>query len=878
MLQNCVMPGLLVFLGLCAAAAVETASAQCPAILESLESCTVGIVSNSACSSETLLRNATVRALLNCSPSGSWADCQNRCLDQLGQLGLPVNRSSPTCTVREQLMAQYSGHPELIVDFKEDPRTGLKKPLILPSGLAGDSPTPFLSYLGDYQRCIMGSGMQYCLAEGSLKQGPLALIGMLGLCRPLECSEAEVADQVKPLAQTLHLSDLTVHCRTLGSAAPTIPWTAGQQVMLVVLAAVLSLLVLGSARALRKTWHPPAATTTTGGTDNPGGQQALGPGDGLRDVSAGRRLRLGALTLMEAFSLPKNLASFLRARPQDKDPLAPALGVLDGLRVLSTLWVVLGHTVIWPLLSVQYENAGLILPPHGRLTETWFQVVPGGYFAVDTFFWLSGFLGARALHSKVRQSPSLLTAKGFCLKLYPGSILARWLRLSVAYAFLLAFSQTWYREMGRGALLWDAQFPGIVGTGGCANSIDNDSCKKNWWINLLYVNNLAPESGGSGCLVHTWYLACDMQLFLLVPILVLLRERAGKATGWVVLMLLTLASVVANAVVTWNANEVTDPVLGNLQGGKFMQDIYEVSWMRAQPYLVGVGFAWLLEVLDQRRPSQGPQSEAAGPATTGPPVLPSLLRQVSRDSDGLKKDVADEEQGGGVTQQSLSAPAQVAAGDRAAGAVAAGRTPLLISQAEEEEERSSSRTWSCSESALARAWKAGSQNHSAYVAAALLLQLLSFVAMCFVVFVPVTRYRCSSLLACTSVETAPWSKMANVLYPTFCHLLWGLGLGCLMLLCFLRAPGTWWINSLLGHTAWQPPMKLSYMAYLVHPLVLVFFYCVQDQSVHYQDVWLVLNFVAISAFVFLAAFVLWICVEQPCANVTGRFLSAIGVK
>ncbi|CAE8691250.1 unnamed protein product, partial [Polarella glacialis] len=314
------------------------------------------IVSNSACSSETLLRNATVRALLNCSPSGSWADCQNRCLDQLGQLGLPVNRSSPTCTVREQLMAQYSGHPELIVDFKEDPRTGLKKPLILPSGLAGDSPTPFLSYLGDYQRCIMGSGMQYCLAEGSLKQG----------------SEAEVADQVKPLDSGLSGSYDPLDCRPAGSAQPAGAW---------------------------KRQGLAQEQTTLG---------ALGPGDGLRDVSAGRRLRLGALTLMEAFSLPKNLASFLRARQQDKDPLAPALGVLDGLRVLSTLWVVLGHTVIWPLLSVQYENAGLILPPHGRLTETWFQVVPGGYFAVDTFFWLSGFLGARALHSKVRQSPSLL--------------------------------------------------------------------------------------------------------------------------------------------------------------------------------------------------------------------------------------------------------------------------------------------------------------------------------------------------------------------------------------------------------------------------------------------------------------------------------------
>jgi len=525
-------------------------------------------------------------------------------------------------------------------------------------------------------------------------------------------------------------------------------------------------------------------------------------------------LKRATLTFLQAWSLPRNLASFSRKRPEDSEV---SFAALDGLRVLSTLWVILGHTVIWPLLSIGYDNSGMILPPHGRLTELWFQIVPGGYFAVDTFFWLSGMLGAHSLHAKVQRSPSLLSPSGFCLRLYPMGVLTRWLRLTMVYAFVLLFTQTWYRELGRGGLLWGASTTMGSGGMGCASSIDNDACKTYWWAQLLYVSNIVKADS---CMAWTWYLACDMQMFLVLPFLVLIRERAGKFCGWSVLAVLTLASVAANLWVISSEKLVSDPVLGNF-GGKanFMADVYEVSWMRAQPYLIGVGTAWLLDTI------------------------------LARGRGGLLAGDARSVAVGGLDQE-LGA------------AGGTGPQPLLSPDAVDERPR---------------------QRHCGGhggrgIALALGLQLMSFALMAFVVFVPVTRYRCSQLTDCMSVDKAPWSPIWNALYGSLNHSVWALGLACLMLLCFLRAPGTAWVNCLLGAEFWQAPVKLTYSAYLLHPLVLVFFYCQNDTSLQYLDATLVSNFVAFSTVVFLLSFVVWLFVEKPMANVCAQLLGSIAGK
>jgi len=317
----------------------------------------------------------------------------------------------------------------------------------------------------------------------------------------------------------------------------------------------------------------------------------------------------------------------------------------------------------------------------------------------------------------------------------------------------------------------------------------------------------------------TWYLACDMQLFLLVPFLVLIRERAGKFAGWAVLLLLNIASFAANAWVIWKENLVTDPILAAMGGGKFMQDVYEVSWLRAQPYLIGVGCAWLLDALLANGSSRG-----VGRGT----------------SQGLQEL-------GGV-------PFQV-------GATGGGPPePLLAARAVESRPEAPERS-SCASTCVG-------------TLGAVMLQLLSFALMCLVVFAPVTRYRCSTLLDCTHADTAPWPMYLNLLYGAFNHAIWALGLSGLMMLCFFRAPGTWWVNSTLGAPFWQQPMKLTYSAYLVHPLVIVFFYCQNDSSLHYLDATLVGNFFAFSSVVFLLAFLIWLCVEKPMANLCAKLLGA----
>jgi peptidoglycan/LPS O-acetylase OafA/YrhL len=57
------------------------------------------------------------------------------------------------------------------------------------------------------------------------------------------------------------------------------------------------------------------------------------------------------------------------------------------------------------------------------------------------------------------------------------------------------------------------------------------SCR-NFFTNLFYFNNLypfGPEGGISSCMGWTWYLANDMQFFLLVPLLAAFFMRQFRA-------------------------------------------------------------------------------------------------------------------------------------------------------------------------------------------------------------------------------------------------------------------------------------------------------------------------------------------------------------
>ena len=74
-----------------------------------------------------------------------------------------------------------------------------------------------------------------------------------------------------------------------------------------------------------------------------------------------------------------------------------SLAVFNGVRVLSICWVVVGHGFslvnLAPVRNIQTVS--------DMVKDPTFSLVPGGFFAVDSFFYLAGFLTFYLLTAKL---------------------------------------------------------------------------------------------------------------------------------------------------------------------------------------------------------------------------------------------------------------------------------------------------------------------------------------------------------------------------------------------------------------------------------------------------------------------------------------------
>lgn len=113
-------------------------------------------------------------------------------------------------------------------------------------------------------------------------------------------------------------------------------------------------------------------------------------------------------------------------------------------------------------------------------------------FQVDVFFAISGLLVAV-------QFVKVTNGKPFAGKMFWLGLVNRYLRSLPVYLVVLLHSVSVYD------LLESPSAYRIVAT-------PRTMCRAKWWINLLFINNYyQPEEQ---CLIQTWYLAADFQLFI----------------------------------------------------------------------------------------------------------------------------------------------------------------------------------------------------------------------------------------------------------------------------------------------------------------------------------------------------------------------------
>jgi len=77
-------------------------------------------------------------------------------------------------------------------------------------------------------------------------------------------------------------------------------------------------------------------------------------------------------------------------------------------------------------------------------------------------------------------------------------------------------------------------------------------CDKYWWANLLLIGNFVPwdQNAKGGCMPWSWAIAADFQLYLFVPLYVVIYKKSRNAALIVAWMLLIGGTVIICSIVS----------------------------------------------------------------------------------------------------------------------------------------------------------------------------------------------------------------------------------------------------------------------------------------------------------------------------------------
>lgn len=251
-----------------------------------------------------------------------------------------------------------------------------------------------------------------------------------------------------------------------------------------------------------------------------------------------------------------------------------SLGAVNGIRFLSMAWVILGHTLVFPL---EFSSNGMSYGIRSTMDKWSFIAMANATFSVDSFFTLSGLLVA---YLSLREIEKVGGARSFNWGMF---YFHRYWRLTPVYMFVMVFGILLYP-----LLLIGPMSPDIP--------VMSD-CSRYWWTNLLYVNNLVTDkSATSMCMAWSWYLANDMQFYVVSPLLMLplfYNLYAGIASCLVFLAVTTGLAAFIVMEHEYPA-QILSPFLPAAKDEYGFFNLYVPCYTRMGPYIIGIFTGYLL--------------------------------------------------------------------------------------------------------------------------------------------------------------------------------------------------------------------------------------------------------------------------------------------
>ncbi|XP_012280074.1 nose resistant to fluoxetine protein 6 [Orussus abietinus] len=274
-------------------------------------------------------------------------------------------------------------------------------------------------------------------------------------------------------------------------------------------------------------------------------------------VAGAEKMKSPVSRFCSSFSLLENWRRLVDLEVQPRDSIT----CLDGVRSLSTIWVVMTHQFV--LISQSpYANKMETFRTHNNYV---YYLLWNSYFNVDTFLLVSGLL----------RSYNVMKDLGKDRFRIFWSCVQRYMRLTPAYLFVILFYMTIFERLDSGPA-WNYYV-----------TRNSEACRQYWWQNLLYINNYASHN--YKCMLQSWYLSADMQLFLAAPFLVypLWRWRFfGKLLSAFLMVLSVLSQFLT--VYLYELPGTYVPSVRNSVLNEYCHRVYMATHNRSSPYIIGI--------------------------------------------------------------------------------------------------------------------------------------------------------------------------------------------------------------------------------------------------------------------------------------------------
>ena len=185
------------------------------------------------------------------------------------------------------------------------------------------------------------------------------------------------------------------------------------------------------------------------------------------------------------------------------------LNVLCGLKVASMWFIIVGTSFLY-IIYVPISNIESI---NELFKNPLFGLIPGSIYGIDVFFYITGILVFSSLTKKMYHDIETMSISWLYLRKIYRSLLPLILVIGITSCI--------FPYLGDGPFYKYSWNPLI------------ENWDKYWWANLLFINNLIPWNPEKLCLPWLYYLASDMQYFLLSPPIIYLYCRNKKLAYWV---------------------------------------------------------------------------------------------------------------------------------------------------------------------------------------------------------------------------------------------------------------------------------------------------------------------------------------------------------